>query len=293
MRYALFLPNFGPFGDPGEVVQLARAAEDAGWDGVFLWDHIAFERGTDQPVLDPWIALAAIASCTSRISLGTMVTPLARRRPWKVARETVTLDRLSSGRLVLGVGLGFPPDAEFSAFAEEADPRIRAAKLDEALAILVGLWKGQSFSFDGEHFSVHDVAFRPTPTRGPRIPVWCAGWWPNRAPFRRAAKWDGVVPERVGGATPSPEEVREIARYVGLHREGAEPFDIAINGYSDAAGGAELMRAYEAAGTTWWLERIDPTRLFSIDEARSRVLAGPPSPNLRGGVMPTEEGAAP
>ena len=293
MRFALFLPNFGPFGDPGEVVQLAHAAEDAGWDGVFLWDHIAFERGTDQPVLDPWIALAAIASCTSRISLGTMVTPLARRRPWKVARETVTLDHLSSGRLVLGVGLGFPPDAEFSAFGEEADPRVRAAKLDEALAILVGLWQGQSFSFDGEHFSVHDVAFRPTPARGPRIPVWCAGWWPNRAPFRRAAKWDGVVPEKVGGATPSPEEVSEIARYVGLHREGPEPFDIAINGYSDAAGGAELMRAYEAAGTTWWLERIDPTRLFSIDEARSRVLAGPPGPNLRGGVMPTEEGAAP
>jgi alkanesulfonate monooxygenase SsuD/methylene tetrahydromethanopterin reductase-like flavin-dependent oxidoreductase (luciferase family) len=293
VHFALFLPNFGPFGDPGEVVRLARDAEDAGWDGVFLWDHIAFERRNEQPVLDPWIALAAIAACTSHISLGTMVTPLARRRPWKVARETVTLDQLSGGRLVLGVGLGFPPDAEFSAFGEEADARIRAAKLDEGLAILAGLWTGRSFSLNGDHFRVRDVTFRPTPARGPRIPVWCAGWWPNRAPFRRAARWDGVVPEKVGGATPSPKEVSEIARYVGRFREAPEPFDIAINGYSDGADSGELMRAYEAAGATWWLERIDPTRLFTLDEARSRVRAGPPGPNLRGGVMPTEEGAAP
>jgi alkanesulfonate monooxygenase SsuD/methylene tetrahydromethanopterin reductase-like flavin-dependent oxidoreductase (luciferase family) len=293
VRFALFLPNFGPFGAPREVVELARSAEEAGWDGVFLWDHIMFDKSSGQPVLDPWITLAAIAACTSRIAVGAMVTPLARRRPWKVARETATLDQLSGGRLVFGAGLGFPPEDEFGVFGEETDARVRAAKLDEALAIVSGLWTGAPFEFEGEHFSVRRVTFRPTPAQSPRIPIWCAGWWPNRAPFRRAARWDGVIPEKVGGATPTPDEVREIAAYIGLHRASEEPFDIAINGYSDGASSAEAMRDYAAAGVTWWLERIDPTRLFTLEAAHERVLAGPPSPGLRGGGMSTEEGAAP
>jgi alkanesulfonate monooxygenase SsuD/methylene tetrahydromethanopterin reductase-like flavin-dependent oxidoreductase (luciferase family) len=274
------------------MVQLAVTAEQSGWDGVFLWDHIWFEVGTDAPMLDSWIALAAIAASTSRISLGAMITPLARRRPWKVARETATLDHLSGGRLIFGAGLGFPPDAEFSAFGEEADDRVRARKLDEGLAILDGLWSGRPFTFSGEHYDVDSVTFRPSPVQSPRIPVWCAGWWPNRAPFRRAARWDGVIPERIGGDTLSPEEVAEIARFIEQHRESDGPFDIVINGYSEGVQDADLMDRYAQAKTTWWLERIDPHRLFSLEAARARVVDGPPGPSLRGGVMSTEEGAA-
>jgi alkanesulfonate monooxygenase SsuD/methylene tetrahydromethanopterin reductase-like flavin-dependent oxidoreductase (luciferase family) len=292
MRFGVFLPNFGPFGEPGAVLELAASAEENGWDGVFLWDHISFAVGSDAPMLDPWIALAAVAASTSRISLGAMVTPLARRRPWKVARETATLDRLSGGRLIFGAGLGSPSDAEFGSFGEDPDDRVRAGKLDEGLAILDGLWSGSQFSFTGEHFDVQAVTFRPRPVQKPRIPVWCAGWWPNRAPFRRAARWDGVIPERIGGETLSPEQVAEIARFIADQRESDEPFDIAVNGYSEGPQDVGLMDRYAKAGTTWWLERIDPSRLFSLEGARARVLARPPSPSLRGGVMSTEEGAA-
>jgi alkanesulfonate monooxygenase SsuD/methylene tetrahydromethanopterin reductase-like flavin-dependent oxidoreductase (luciferase family) len=292
MRCGVFLPNFGPFGAPEAVVELAVAAEENDWDGVFLWDHISFEVGSDAPMLDPWIALAAIAGATSRIFLGAMVTPLARRRPWKVARETATLDQLSRGRVIFGAGLGFPPDAEFRSFGENPDDRVRARKLDEGLAILDGLWSGESFTFTGEHFNIDDVTFRPRPVQSPRIPIWCAGWWPNRAPFRRAARWDGVIPERIGGDTLSPEQVGEVARFIDTQRESDGPFDIAINGYSDGPQDAGLMDRYAEASTTWWLERIDPSRLFSLEAARARVLAGPPGPSLRGGVMSTEEGAA-
>ena len=274
MSRGVFLPNFGPFGHPKVLVELSLCAEEAGWDGLFLWDHILFEN-QGSPTVDPWIVLSAIASSTSTIRIGAMITPLARRRPSQVARETVSLDHLSNGRLVFGAGLGLPPEVEFGLFGEETDDRVRAEKLDEALSIVAGLWTGESFKYEGQHFSVDDVIFQPPPLQRPRIPIWCAGWWPNRRPFRRAARWDGVIPELVGGSTPSPDDVREIVGYVKEHRSSGSPFDVAVTGYSDGSRDAQLMDDYQSAGTTWWLEKIDPTRLFSVGEARARILRGP------------------
>src|SRR5438105_3220870 len=168
MRYGVSVPNFGSFADVRKTAELARDAERAGWDGFFLWDHISAAASFDDktPIADPWIMLAAIALATERIRIGTMITPLPRRRPWKVARETVTLDHLSGGRLVLGVGLGFPPE-EYSLFGEDADDRVRGRKLDEALDVLTGLWSAKRFRFEGEHYTVRETTFSPAPRQSP------------------------------------------------------------------------------------------------------------------------------
>jgi alkanesulfonate monooxygenase SsuD/methylene tetrahydromethanopterin reductase-like flavin-dependent oxidoreductase (luciferase family) len=208
LSYALGLPNVREYADPRVLVELAAEAEEAGWDGVFVWDHIAREEDPSVPATDPWIAVAGMAVRTQRVRLGIMVTPLARRRPWKVAREAVALDALSGGRFTLGVGLGGGPLAEFAAFGEDADPRVRAERLDEGLTILDGLWTGEPFSFEGTHHHVSGAHFLPRSVQRPRVPLWVAGRWPNRRPFRRAARWDGVFPlfEGVGaGEMPMPE----------------------------------------------------------------------------------------
>lgn len=281
MKSALFIPNFGPFGDPEVLVRLAVASESAGWEGFFMWDHINWEEEETRWIADPWIALTAIAAATSMIRFGPMITPVPRRRPWKLARETVTLDRLSGGRLNLGVGIGYPPDAEFGAFGEEGDDRERAKLLDEGLAILDGLWSGERFSYAGERLQVSDVCFQPTPLQEPRVPVWCAGWWPSPRPFRRAARWDGVFPELQGGDTPTPDDVRDILAFTAKHRTSDGPFDVVIDGCTDGESG-ELMADYEAAGVTWWLERITPGEYQSADEVLGRIQAGPPRPLARG-----------
>jgi len=184
MRHAVELPNFGLHGEPDELVELAVAAERAGWDGVFVWDALGVDVGERNPAYlpgcDPWISLAAIAAATDRLTIGTMVTPPARRRPWKLARETVSLDRLSRGRLVLPVALGWVPDPGFSRVGEPLERRVRAERLDESLEILAGLWSGQPFSFRGRHYQVEDLTFLPTPVQTPRIPVWVVAAWPHR-----------------------------------------------------------------------------------------------------------------
>ena len=154
VKCALYVPNTDEFGDARVLADLAREAETSRWDGFFIYDTIspASEPSAYTPLADPWIALTAIAMCTERIRLGPMATPVARRRPWKLAREAVTLDRLSGGRLILGVGLGGDGEAEFERFGEDAHARTRSAKLDEGLAILAGLWTGAPFSYDGAHF---------------------------------------------------------------------------------------------------------------------------------------------
>ena len=166
MRFCISIPNFGEYADVRRLAELAKEAEENGWDGCFLWDHI--NGWTQEPMVDPWVALAVMAAATSRIRLGTMVTPLARRRPWKLARETVTLDHLSGGRLILGVGLGFPPEEEFTRLGEDADDRARARKLDEGLAVLTGLWSGEPFSFQGDEFEIDEATFLPRPLQQPR-----------------------------------------------------------------------------------------------------------------------------
>jgi alkanesulfonate monooxygenase SsuD/methylene tetrahydromethanopterin reductase-like flavin-dependent oxidoreductase (luciferase family) len=279
MKHGISIPNFGSYADVRAVAELARDAENAGWDGLFYWDHLVGDDVLGPVRIDPWVALGAIAMRTERIRLGTMVTPIARRRPWKLARETVTLDHLSGGRVTLGVGLGFPPE-EFSTFGEDADERTRAERLDEGIHILTGLWSGQEFQFSGKHYQVKSTTFQPQPLQVPRIPVWVAGIWPAKAPMRRAAKWDGAFPIRNGGVTPlTPADVAEISAYIAAHRHSTGPFDFVVAGESSGGGPVRIkepLRDFESAGVTWWLESINDWR-GSFDEMRQLVRPGPPS----------------
>ena len=287
MKYAVYVPPFGSYADPHVHVDLARDAEAAGWDGYFIWDHMAMWWGTEPPVVDAWITLAAIAAVTERIRIGPLVTPVARRRPWKLARETVSLDHLSGGRLILGVGLG-DSVYEFDNLGEEADRKVRGAMLDEGLTVLAGLWSGERFSFEGAHFHVKDAHFQPTPLQQPRIPVWVAGFWPNKAPFRRAARWDGVFPLRVGDApmNMSPDDDREMLAYIREHRKESAPFDV-LHSHGDPQEApirdTQRVAEYAAAGVTWWLEQVNPWRFgwedagpWPLEAMRACVLAGPP-----------------
>ena len=194
MRFAVDVPNFGDFADPLVVADLARRAEDAGWDGLFVWDHVTHRKDLRRTIADPWVLLTAAALATQRIRLGTLVTPVARRRVSKLAREVTTLDRLTGGRMILGAGLGAPVEDEFGTFGETTDPRELAARLDEGLTALNLLWSGEPVTFHGAHVVVDDVAFLPTPVQRPRVPVWVGGVWPARPPMRRAARWDGAAP---------------------------------------------------------------------------------------------------
>jgi len=255
MRFAVSIPNFGAFADTALLCDLAREAEARGWDGFFLWDHINW---TSEPTLDPWIALTAIAGATRRIRIGPMVTPLARRRPWIIARQTATLDVLSGGRVVLGVGLGFPPDTEFAHLGEDPDARVRAQKLDEALAIIDGLWSGEPFAFEGKQYRIAQARFLPRPVQRPRIPVWVAGMLPARAPLRRAARWDGVFPihpDDEGFRPLTTDEVRSTRDYIRARRADASPFDIVVGLPLPASDGAAeaAISAYAEAGATWWV----------------------------------------
>ncbi len=286
IRYAVSVPNHGEYADPKFLADLARQAEDTGWDGFFVWDHILFMKSYVGPFVDPFIALAGIAVATTRIRLGTLVTPLPRRRPWNVARQAVTLDHLSNGRLVLGVGLGYPADSEFEAFGEDGSPRLRARKLDEALEILAGLWRGEALSFRGSQFVLDDVTFLPTPVQTPRIPIWVGGYWPNKAPFRRAARWDGVFPGRLSlerRANWSPRMIdvgdfSEIVQFVKKHRESPAPMDYIIGGYTRGEGAEDeyVVRQYEDVGATWWIENLHEFR-GTTSEMVMRLQKGPPS----------------
>lgn len=277
MRFGINVPQVGPYGDPGVLARLAREAENAGWDGFFIWDHI--NVGWPDPVADPWIALAAIATSTERIRLGPLVTPLFRRHPWKVARETVTLDHLSNGRLTLGVGLGGDWFGEISSFNGPMDDRIRAAMLDESLAILTGLWSGEKFSFDGEYYKVRETQFLPGPLQRPRIPIWLAGTWPKRKPFYRAIRFDGTVPMKAEIEKPlSPEDTKQIAEFVARHRNTEGPFEIVIGGQipaDDPARAHELAAEFAEAGATWFLESTLPWKQ-PLEAFRARIAAGPP-----------------
>jgi len=274
MRFGIHIANFGPAADPRVLAQLAVAAEAAQWDGFFVWDHILGDAEWRTPMVDPFIALAAVAAATTRIRFGALVTPVPRRRPWHLARETTTLDHLSGGRLVVGVGLGNPPEAEFAQFGEDGDIRRRARRLDEGLAILNGLWSGEPFALDGREFTVRETVFLPTPVQRPRPPVWVAAYWPNHAPLRRAARWDGVFPEHEEGRRLAPAEIAEMLAYIARHRNDPGPFDVVVAGESAALAGGELAEL-EAAGVTWWLEAIWPN--VSLDDVRERIAAGPPS----------------
>jgi alkanesulfonate monooxygenase SsuD/methylene tetrahydromethanopterin reductase-like flavin-dependent oxidoreductase (luciferase family) len=277
MRYALYLPNFGAEHSARGLADLAGEAEAAGWDGFFLWDHV--NAGVDGlPNVDIWVALAAMAMTTTHIRLGATVTPLPRRRPWKLARETVTLDHLSNGRLTLGVGLGVPE--EYEPFGENSDNKVRAAKMDEGLEILTGFWKGEPFEHHGQAYQVEKTVFRPPCLQQPRIPVWVGGWWPTKAPFRRAARWDGVIPlKQSGDNLHTPQEVTDVLDFIREERTSNAPFDFAIINWtdpSDAKAAAEKVAAYAKAGATWWLESLYMQQ-NSLEGLRKRIRVGPPN----------------
>ena len=233
MRHGIILTA----GDPREAAELAARAEAAGWDGVFTWDGIAIGPGD---TYDPWVVMAAMAMRTERVTLGAIVTPPARRRPWKLARETMTLDRLSDGRLVLPVGLGALDDAAFANVGEPTDARTRAELLDESLAILEGLWSGEPFAFAGRHHRFGAMTFRPTPVQRPRIPIWVIGAWPAERSMASAARWDGIIPQVRDDAglpaSPTPDQLREIVAWIAAARaaEGRSgPYDVIAQGDHD------------------------------------------------------------
>src|SRR5436853_1660913 len=234
MWYGVYVPNFGPYGDARILAGLAYEAEEAGWDGFFLWDQVSKTTLTPtfDPMVDPWVALAAIALRTRTMRLGLLVTPLPRRRPWMVARETVSLDHLSAGRLIFGVGSG-GGYFDFEALGESSDPTTLAALLDEGLEVLTGLWSGEPYHHEGTAYHIKEAQFLPRPLQSPRIPIWVAGMWPAKAPLRRAARFDGVIP--IGRDLPliamlSPSEMQEIIRSVASQPAYTTPFEVVHSG---------------------------------------------------------------
>jgi alkanesulfonate monooxygenase SsuD/methylene tetrahydromethanopterin reductase-like flavin-dependent oxidoreductase (luciferase family) len=255
-------------GDPRAAADLAAEAEAAGWDGVFSWDGIAIGE-TD--TYDPWIVMTAMAMRTERVRLGAILTPPSRRRPWKLARETMTLDRLSNGRLVLPVGLGALDDWAFAGVGEATEARIRAEMLDESLAILEGLWSGEPFAFEGRHYRFPAVTFRPTPVQRPRIPIWVAATTKSDRSVARALRWDGILPQ-----TTDIDEVRALAARVREARAADDGFAIVVEGTTTPGDEADVARvtALAEAGATWWIES-DWTSA-TVDSLRDRARGGPP-----------------
>jgi alkanesulfonate monooxygenase SsuD/methylene tetrahydromethanopterin reductase-like flavin-dependent oxidoreductase (luciferase family) len=227
MKCSINIPNFGDFADPRVVADQARLAEEAGWDGLFVWDHlIGYNLDLVGEFAATNILLTAAALATNRIRLGTQVTPVPRRRPRQLAREIATLDRLCGGRMILGVGLGAPIDNEYGRFGEPTNPKVLAGLLDEGLAAITLLWSGEPVSFHGRYVTVEDVIMRPTPVQRPRVPIWVGGDWPHKAPARRAARWDGaVLTTGSWEQPPTPEVVAEMHAYIRAHRRDAGLLD--------------------------------------------------------------------
>jgi probable F420-dependent oxidoreductase len=263
VRYGICLANIGTYSNPRAAMEIAAAAEAGGWDGIFVWDHLAFVW--DRPAADPWVVLAAVAATTERLRVGTAVTPVARRRPQVLAHQVATLDVLSGGRVIFGAGLGGVA-SEFSKFGEDADPAVRAERLDEGLDVLRALWSGEHVVHRGKHYTVEGVTLLPVPVQQ-TLPVWIGG---NRPPSqRRAGRWDGWCADSSDptGMTLSPDDVARGVETIGRD----DDFDVAVIGYHDRVAPAN----YEHAGATWWIESIHDMR-GSYDEMLSLVGAGPP-----------------
>ncbi len=261
MRFGIYLPPFGELSDPWVLAEMGGLAEGAGFDGVFIWDHIA--RPTpDLAVADPWIALAAVAMRTERVLLGPLVTPISRRRPQKLARETVTLQRLSRGRLVLGVGLGSDSAGEFTRFGEIADDALRGRRLDEGLELLKSLWSGEEVNHSGPQFVADRVQFRPP--AAPPIPVWVAARSAKPALMRRAARHDGICPET------TVDGLREMLAAIEAERGSLTGFDVVVRGTP-----GDDPTAWANAGATWWLVHVPEMATAADTEAVIR--SGPPA----------------
>lgn len=263
-----------PGGDAPTAVELAQEVEAAGWDGFFMWEPVWG--------VDAWVTLAAVAMRTERICIGTMLTPVSRRRPWKLASETATLDHLSNGRVILSVGLG-ALDTGFYNFGEETNRRIRAELLDEGLDIVTGLWDGQPFNYSGKHYEVRETSFHPPPppVQKPRIPIWVVGAWPRMKSMRRVLRYDGLLPAKMNDDGTfdevSPDDIRAMKTFVDENRSLTTRFDIVMEGMTpgdDAGKAVEKVQPWAEAGATWWIEAMWSAP--DLDVVRARIKQGPP-----------------
>jgi alkanesulfonate monooxygenase SsuD/methylene tetrahydromethanopterin reductase-like flavin-dependent oxidoreductase (luciferase family) len=277
VQYAIDLSSVGPWGSPRTLADLAATAEHAGWDAVFLEDYVVYADGLD--TYDPWVALAAIAGATERIRIGTLVTPLPRRRPWKVAAEAMTLDHLSGGRMILGVGSGDPKAADMMPVGEQPDARVRGAMLDEGLDVIAALWTGDPVHHHGEHYRLDGVALRPRPVQQPRIPIWVGGQYTRRRPRERALRWDGSCLYRAeppDWVDMTPDDVHELRRRASERPDGGAGFTITIGGRA-RGDDLEAERSYIAsiaeAGADWWNEWVPPQT--PVARVRELISAGP------------------
>jgi Luciferase-like monooxygenase len=263
VRYGICLANIGTYSDPRASVRVARAAEDAGWEAVFVWDHLAFVWGA--PAADPWVVLAAIATETETVRIGTAVTPVARRRPQVLAQTVASLDVLSGGRVIFGAGLG-GSESEFGKFGEPTDAKMRAAKLDEGLDLLRQFWSGDQVDHHGQHYTADGVTLAPRPVQE-HLPIWIGG---NKQPsLRRAARWDGWIADSAAptGIALEPDDVARSLEVI----DGGDDYEVAVLGQSERADPA----AYAGAGATWWLENLHDMR-GTPEEILKLVREGPP-----------------
>lgn len=270
MKMGLYLPNFGCCGEIAVLTELAREAEEVGWDGVFLWDHLQ----VIEPTVDPWIALTAMALATSSIRLGTLVTPVPRRHIAKLSREVSTLDQLSSGRIIFGAGAGYAALPDYSAFGDTGTAAERAARLDEALIVLDQLWSGSPVEHAGTHFQVSTTGFTPTVQR-PRVPIWTAATKSAVKPLARAARWDGMICADTYGLEVEPADLRVMVEKVKAVRNPDAPLDVIRFGRTDNPEDVAVVEACNEAGATWWMEYTFP-HITDIEETRKRVRRGPP-----------------
>jgi alkanesulfonate monooxygenase SsuD/methylene tetrahydromethanopterin reductase-like flavin-dependent oxidoreductase (luciferase family) len=288
VQFSINLPNFGDFADPRAVAKVAVAAEQAGWDGLFVWDHVVHNKQArrGQPFGDPWILLTAAALATSHLRLGALITPVARRRPEQLARQLATLDSLSRGRMIFAAGLGAPIEDEYGSFGDTTDPVVLAQRLDEGLDLLARYWSGEPVNHDGRHYQVRDVTLLPASVQRPRPPIWIGGYWPHRAPMRRAARWDGVVPlftEARHGHPPPVDQVRDLVAYVNQHREEPpdRPFEVVLGGATpgEPASARDVIAPLAEAGATWWDERQIQASddIHRLTPVLRRINQGPPA----------------
>jgi alkanesulfonate monooxygenase SsuD/methylene tetrahydromethanopterin reductase-like flavin-dependent oxidoreductase (luciferase family) len=276
MRYGLDISSAGSWGDPRTMAEMAALAETSGWDGVFLEDYVFFPGGLES--FDPWVTLAAIAVATDTVRLGTLVTPLPLRQPARVAVEAMTLDHLSGGRLILGVGAGDPASDDVRARGDALSARSAAEILDEAIEVITALWSGKETTFHGSHLDLSDATLRPRPLQRPGIPIWVGGCLTRRGPRERALRWDGACLY----GTPPPtwrdvtaDDVRAL-RHDARERRGDDTFVVAVGGRErrdDLDAEIDYVTSLAEAGTDWWHEYVPPR--LPYDTARALVEAGP------------------
>jgi len=266
-----------PYGDARITANLAQQAEKAGWDGVFVGDAVW--------CVDPFIQLTAAAMSTNKIRLGTMVLAMPLRRPNHVASESMAIDRLSGGRLILGMATG-ATWMGWQGFPDEViDTRARAEMLDEAIDIITRLHQSEQFDFDGKHYhiklsQVDTVHYPPKTIQQPRVPMWIPGAWPRMKSMRRVLKCDGLLPMKMNidgrAEDVTPVDLREMKAYIDANRKLTTPFDYTIEGQTNNLGPAQArdkIMPWIEAGITWWIEG---TWNLSREEVEARICLGPP-----------------